>query len=375
MKVALLALVAACSFKTHEVASSDAMGDAAAPGIDAPSCDFSSQTDTCALGNPNNDLTLSGSNTYDTDTGLLNGVAAPHMRITGREGPFDAIIVRNFHMTLGATLRATGSLPLGVIAIGSINLDATTLIDVGVGGAGARTTCDNGAVAGADDSGGAAGGGGGGFGATGGHGGSGDSDGTVSAGGAGGSAASPAPMGPLGGCPGAHGGMGDVAGGAGGTAGGALYLAAKLQIVMASSAGIQAGAGGGGPGLVGSGTFDNGDTGGGGGGAGGMIFLESPSVHALGVLAANGGGGGEASGNGEAGNPGEDAILGTAAAGGGHGGSSTGTDGGNGGAGTGAAQSVTTINSGGGGGGGGAVGIIYIRAADKQVGTVSPPAS
>ena len=374
MKCLLLVLIAACSFKTHEVASTDGGGDAA-PLIDAPMCQFSSQTDTCALGNPTNDLTLSGSNTYDTDTGLLDGLAAPHMHLTGQAGTFDAIIVRNFHMTLGSSLRATGSLPLGIIAIGSINLDATTLIDVGVGGAGARTSCDSGAVAGQDDSGGAAGGGGGGYGGTGGRGGDGDSDGNGSMGGAGGAAAAPAPEGPLGGCPGAHGGMGDVAGGAGGASGGALYLAAKLAITLASSAGIQAGGGGGGPGLVGGGTFDNGDTGGGGGGAGGMIFLESPTVHALGVLAANGGGGGEASGNGEAGNPGSDAILGTAAASGGHGGSSTGTDGGNGGAGTGAAQSVTTIQSGGGGGGGGAVGIILLRATDLQVGTVSPPAS
>jgi len=375
MKSLLLVLVAACSFRTHEGASSDAMGGDDAPLIDAQSCQFSSQTDTCALGNPSNDLTLSGSNSYDTDTGLLDANPAPHMRLMGQEGPFDAIIVHDFHMTLGASLRATGSLPLGIIAFGSITLDATTVIDVGAGGAGARTSCDSGAVAGQDDSGGAAGGGGGGFGAAGGRGGDGDSDGNGSTGGAGGAAAASTPTGPLGGCPGAHGGKGDVDGGAGGAAGGAIYLVAKQAITLASTAGIQAGGGGGGPGLVGGGAFDNGDTGGGGGGAGGMIFVEAPTLRALGVLAANGGGGGEASGNGEAGMVGAAAVLGLAAAAGGHGLSSTGSDGGNGGAGTGAAQSVTAVQAGGGGGGGGAVGYIIVRSPDAQLGTVSPPAS
>jgi hypothetical protein len=373
MKYLLVVLVAACSFKTHEVAGPDGTTGDAQPIVDALSCEFSSQTDTCALGMPSNDLVLSGPHVYDTDTGLLDGNPAPHMVLTGHAGPFDAILVRDFHMTLGATLRATGSLPLGVIAFGSITLDATTLIDVGVAGAGARTSCDNGAVAGADESGGAAGGGGGGFGATGGHGGDGNADGTAAAGGAGGATASATPMGPLGGCPGAHGGKGDVNGGAGGAGGGAVYLVAKTSITMATTAGIQAGGGGGGPGLVGGGTFDYGDTGGGGGGAGGMIFLESAVVHALGTLAANGGGGGEASGDGDAGMPGQDAQLGTAPAAGGKGGSSTGTDGGNGGAGTGAAQSVTASSDGGGGGGGGAVGYIIVRSPDMQLGTVSPP--
>jgi hypothetical protein len=374
MKYLVLVLVAACSFRTHEGASSDAGGDAPPP-IDAIDCQFSSQTDTCALDDPGSELTLSGSNSYDTDTGLLNGNPAHHMQLMGQAGPFDAIIVHDLHMTLGASLRATGSLPLGIIAFGTITIDATTLIDVGTGGAGARGSCDNGAVVGQDDGGGAAGGGGGGFGAQGGRGGDGDGDGNGSTGGAGGAAAAMSPPGPLGGCPGAHGGRGDVDGGAGGAGGGAIYLVAKQQITMASSAGIQAGGGGGGPGLVGGGPFDNGDTGGGGGGAGGMIFLEAPVVHALGVLGANGGGGGEASGNGEEGMQGGDAVLGLAAAAGGHGMSSTGTDGGNGGAGTGAAQSVTQVQSGGGGGGGGSVGYVIVRSPDMQLGTASPPAS
>jgi hypothetical protein len=370
MKYLLPLALCACSFHTN-AASSDANDGAT---IDALDCQFSSQTDTCALGMPQNDLVLSGSNAYDTDTGMLNGSAAPHMRLVGKEGPFDALLVRDFHMTLGATLRATGSLPFAVIAFDQIILDGNTRIDVGVGGAGARTSCDNGAVTGTDNGGGASGGGGGGFGANGGHGGDGDSDGTLTSGGAGGVAASE-PKGPLGGCPGAHGGKGDVAGGAGGLGGGAVYLVAKHQITIAGSAGIQAGGGGGGGGGVGGGPFDNGDTGGGGGGAGGMIFLEAAVIRSTGMLAANGGGGGEASGNGETGNPGADAQLGTTAAAGGKGGSSSGTDGGNGGAGTGAAQSVTAVSSGGGGGGGGAVGYIIVVSPDAQISGSSPPHS
>jgi hypothetical protein len=371
MKYFLLALLGACSFRMN--ATTTDAGDAAPP--DADDCQFSSQTDTCALGLPQNDLVLSGDNTYDTDAGTLNGVPAPHMQLTGEEGPFDALLVRDFHMTLGATLRATGSLPLSVIAFDQIILDGNTRIDVGIGGAGARTTCDSGAVAGADESGGASGGGGGGFGANGGRGGDGNADGTSATGGAGGTAAATPPLGPLGGCPGAHGGKGDVAGGAGGLAGGAVYLVAKHQITIASSAGIQAGGGGGGGGGVGGGAFDNGDTGGGGGGAGGMIFIESAVIRSAGMLAANGGGGGEASGDGDSGNPGQDAQLGATAAGGGRNGSPTGTDGGNGGAGTGAAESVTTASDGGGGGGGGGVGYIIVVSDDAQVSPTSPPSS
>jgi hypothetical protein len=370
MKYLLTLGLCACSFRMNAAGTDASDGTT----IDALACQFSSQTDTCALGMPQNDLVLSGSNSYDTDTGMLNGMAAPHMRLTGKEGPFDALLVRDFHMTLGATLRATGSLPLGVIAFDQIILDGNTRIDVGVGGAGARTTCDNGAVAGTDNGGGASGGGGGGFGANGGGGGAGDSDGSPKAGGAGGMAA-PLPKGPLGGCPGAAGGAGDVDGGAGGLAGGAVYLVAKHQVTIAGSAGIQAGGGGGGGGGVGGGLFDNGDTGGGGGGAGGMIFLEAAMIRSTGILAANGGGGGEASGNGESGNAGADAALGSTPAAGGRGGSSSGTDGGNGGAGTGAAQAVTATSSGGGGGGGGSVGFVIVVSPDAQVSASSPPRS
>ena len=363
----LVVFVAACSFS----ARSGHSPDGATPDSPGPCQTFSTQLDTCALGTPTNDLTLSGSNTYDTDTGLLNGLAAPHMPFTGQAGPMDALIARDVHLTLGASLRATGSKPLAIIAIGTLTLDSMTLIDVANGGAGARSDCPNGAGSGDNNGGGAGGGGGGGFGAAGGRGGGGNSDGNQSMGGSGGSAADQ-PQGPVGGCPGGHGGFGDHAGGDGGLGGGALLLAAKLAINLAPSAVVDAGGGGGRGGDAG-GTFNNGDAGGGGGGAGGMLLLESPHIHAMGALVANGGGGGQASGDNVVGMPGSDALLSAQPAPGGHGGGSTGTPGGAGGAGTSAAQSVTAINQGGGGGGGGGVGFIIVRSPDAQLNVVSPP--
>jgi hypothetical protein len=369
LKYLLLALLAACSFQPRAAGT----GGIDAPGvmIDAPGCHtFSSQTDTCALGSAN-DLTLSGSNSYDTDTGELNGSAVPHTTFIGQAGPIDVLVVHDFHMTLDATLRAVGGTPFGVIATGSILLDGMTLIDVSVGGAGARTSCPNAAVDGPDHGGGAGGGGGGGFGAPGGHGGSGDSDGTPTAGGAGGASVDP-PQGPIGGCPGAQGGRGDHAGGPGGIAGGAVYLAAHTAITLAMTAAISAGGGGGGGGGAG-GFMNNGDAGGGGGGTGGMIWLDAPQIRSMGTLAANGGGGGQASGDNVTGRVGSDALVSDMQAPGGNGGGSTGTDGGSGGAGTFAAHSVTNIDQGGGGGGGGAVGFIIVRSPDAQLNVVSPP--
>jgi hypothetical protein len=367
VKYFLLALVTACSFQPR-AAEPNGGADAA---IDSAACrSFSTQFDTCALGSAR-DITLSGSNTYDTDTGELDGTPITHTTFTGQAGPIDALFVHDFHMTLAATLRATGSKPFAVIATGSIVLDGMTVLDVSAGGAGARGACSSGAIAGPDHNGGAGGGGGGGFGATGGHGGSGDKDGTPTSGGAGGMSEAQ-PQGPMGGCPGAQGGAGDHPGGAGGAGGGAVYLAAQTMITLASSAVVDAGGGGGDGGGAG-GTFNNGDAGGGGGGAGGMILLESARIRALGSLTANGGGGGEGSGNNVTGMRGANALRSMMPAPGGHDSDSTGTDGGAGGAGTLAAQSVSSIDQGGGGGGGGAVGYLIVRSPDAQLGVVSPP--
>ena len=304
---------AGCSFEHGQVAPQD--GAIEIDAIDAPpSCKtFSSQLDTCAMSESTVDLTLTGMNTYDTTTGMLttgaNPIPVTRINIAGKAGPLEVVLVRDFHMTANARLRATGSMPLAIVAFGTITIDAGAVIDVAAGGAGARATCTDGAAVGANQGGGAGGGGGGGFAAAGGGGGNGDSDGgSAAAGGAGGAAFGVMPPGPLGGCAGARGGNGDANGGAGGAGGGAIYLAAAVRIDLAPGSSINAGGAGGEGGDVG-GAFSDGDAGGGGGGSGGMIMIESPIVRSAGALAANGGGGGEASGGGGAGDNGSPAGI------------------------------------------------------------------
>ncbi len=362
-----------------------------APGDDAPTVDaavvllpdacvsFSHQLDTC--GQPvGTDLTLTGINVLDTDTGVLTAGGAPVTVTTQVVTTLtNGVAVRVLHvgaLTLAsnAQLRAVGERPLAIVATGKVTILAGALVDVGVGGAGAMTACTGGPMKGQDDSGGAAGGGGGGYGGPGGAGGDGNKDGGGTTGGVAGVAA-PLPSGPRGGCPGARGGTSNDQGGEGGAGGGALYIVSANEIELAGGAAISAGGGGGGGGKRQASI--NGDAGGGGGGSGGMILLEAKRIRSAGVLAANGGGGGEGSGNGDAGNPGAAAIVGVARASGGAGGSSTGTDGGRGGASTmiggdppGGAQ------NGGAGGGGGGVGFIRVVSADQMLGsTVSPPAT
>lgn len=360
----LLCGLAACSFRHGELSANGA--------IDTSSCQsFSSQLDTCAFAGIS-DFTLTGKTTYDTTQGVLTpSVAITRMSLVGKAGPIEVIFARNVRITAGAALRATGALPLAIVAYGAITIETGALIDVSAGGAGARTMCASGAIAGASNSDGAGGGGGGGFGGTGGDGGNGDSDGASQAPGGIGGFAVARPAGPLGGCPGAHGGSGSDPGGEGGAGGGAIYLVAAAGIEIAASAGIHAG-GGGGIGGDQSGS-DNGDAGGGGGGSGGMIMIEAPTVRSTGVLAANGGGGGEASGNREAGEDGDPGALATTAANGGSGDSPTGTDGGDGGAQLGPnGAPVVTVQAGGGGGGGGGVGFIVIASPDAMIATASP---
>jgi hypothetical protein len=375
MRAWLLLTLAACSFQHGTVpdVEVDAMPDLDAP----PTCvSFSSQFDTCGLAPNDMDLTLTGKNTYNTSTGtLLAGtttVTVMRMQLAGKAGPVEVVLVRDFHMTANSALRATGSMPLAVLAFGSITIDGGAAIDVSAGGAGARTTCPGGAINGMARTDGAGGGGGGGFAAVGGDGGNGDMDGATPApGGPGGAALTSAPLGPIGGCPGAKGGDGEDGGGAGGTAGGAIYLVAANRIDIAPGASVHAGGGGGAGGAIS--TFSSGDGGGGGGGSGGMILIESAIVRSAGSLAANGGAGGEASGNGDSGNGGAPGGVTAAAAMGGGGNSATGTDGGNGGAlASPPGASVMGIQAGGGGGGGGSVGFIFVQSDDAMVMFSSP---
>jgi hypothetical protein len=371
VKRALLYLfVGACSFEHGQ--STTTQPDAR---VDSPAgCrTFSSQFDTCGDSSVV-DVVIGTTATYDTATGVMvngaNTLNVPHLMVEGKAGPIDVLLVRDMRMAPNARLRVNGPRPLAIIAYGSVTLETGAIIDASDGGAGARMTCPNSAVAGIGNTGGAGGGGGGGFAAIGGSGGNGNSDGEAAPGGTGGEVVS-MPAGPLGGCSGASGGNGDDPGGVGGKGGGAIYIAAQTRIDIGTSAGINVGGGGGQGGRRES--FSDGDAGGGGGGSGGMIMLESPIVHSVGVLAANGGGGGEASGGSGGGDNGDAGVLGTAAAAGGSGDSSSGTDGGAGGAKASPnGVSVTAGGAGGGGGGGGGVGFIVIESDDAMISTTSP---
>lgn len=365
-----LGAVVGCGFHSPPAQGDDTPGDGA-PGTGACTT-FASQVDTCKLAF-GGDLTLSGRITYDTGTHELkvDGTAMPvgHMTLTTLDGTIDAIFARNVRLTTGALLKATGTLPFGIIASGSVTLEDASQIDLGNGGAGALAVCSNPPTAGGNSSGGGAGGGGGGFGGAGGDGSNGDSDGNGSVGGVKSNSIG-MPIGPLGGCPGAAGGAGGLPGGAGGLGGGALYIAAASRIDLRINAALTAGGGGG------HGGPQSGDAGGGGGGSGGMIVLDAP--HVIGPqarVAANGGGGGEGSNTTQLGRDGDPGASSALRASGGAGLAVDGTDGGRGGSmEEPSGETVTMRLKAGGGGGGGGVGYIHIVSADSQLGSVSPAA-
>ena len=356
-----------CAFDPAEPAPDD-------PG--GPDCDsFTDQVDSCLLP-PGSPLALAGTLTFDTATGELHNGSA-RIEITSvplatRAGEIHAIVASTVTIAPGTMLRATGPRGFAIIASDSIAIGESALLDVSVGGAGARTSCPDGAALGTALDDGAGGGGGAAFGGPGGRGGDGNYDGSAGAGGIGGVALATAPLGPLGGCPGAAGGYGDDPGGLGGAGGGVLFLASATSITIAANAGLHAGGGGGSGGSRTSGQY--GDAGGGGGGSGGMIYLEAPRVASTGTFAANGGGGGEGSGFGSEGDPGDHGLLALDRASGGSGGSLSGTSGGFGGAMADlGGEPVTERQSGGGGGGGGGAGFIVVRAPDQDLGeNVSP---
>lgn len=332
--------------------------------------------DTCALP-PGTPLSLSGTLDFDTNTGDLFAGAQPVTVDTATlvtpDGELMAILASAVVFAPSTRLRAVGARPFAILAGDSITLDANVVIDVSIGGAGARTSCPNPAARGTDRDGGAGGGGGGGFAAPGGTGGPGDDDSPSPAPGGLGGLAIARPAGILGGCPGAAGGDdNNDDGGRGGVAGGAVYLAAGRLIEVAPGAGIDA-AGEGGRGGEQSG-LNAGDGGGGGGGSGGMIVLEAATLSVSGTLAANGGGGGEGSGNSSDGNDGANGRFDTERALGGAGGSSSGTDGGAGGAKLDpAGATIATPLNGGGGGGGGAAGFIRLLGSMLEVSAVISP--
>jgi hypothetical protein len=335
---------------------------------------FATLVNTCQL-SFGADLIVNGSASYDTDAHVLmiGGTATPVAvkTIMIATDQVDVISAHDVHLGTSALLRATGSHGLAIIANHDFLIDSDAQIDVSKGGAGARTSCPNGATTGQNNGNGAGGGGGGGFGDAGGNGGDGNHDGSPGLGGLRGKAEPSFPIGFHGGCPGASGGAGDLPGGAGGQAGGALYVVAARSMVFTSSAPLSAGGAGG---RGGSHIGNNGDAGGGGGGSGGLLILEAPQILAAGAtIAANGGAGGEGSDATNGGIDGAPGSLSLDRALGGSGGSTNGSDGGDGGSAAGSAGlSVTANADGGGGGGGGGVGFIRIRMADPMFLAVSP---
>ena len=126
----------------------------APPGVDA-CVSFAAQLDSCTLP-ASSDLTLSGTVVLDTDAGTLvdgTGAAIPAtlVAVATSPGGVSVMVLVADDLTLGATtrLRATGSRPLALVARGTLRFDGNAFLDVGDGGAGARTGCTSGAGAGA----------------------------------------------------------------------------------------------------------------------------------------------------------------------------------------------------------------------------------
>ena len=264
-----------------------------------------------------NDLTLSGTVTINTDTGKISGVAdntieySQVIQASGAKGlgifSFRDIIVQE-----NATVHATGERGLVLLACREVKLNG--IIDISAegdeggaggygGGAGSENRGQNVSPAQAGDAyatgagqGGwyetdnpwrESGGGGGGFGSAGGAGGKAEvPDADSRNGGSGGEVDGNAGLIPLTGGAGGGGGGGFNIGGNGGGGGGAIQISAGLKITIGSNGGINAAGSGGG--LSSEGNWGAG----GGGGAGGGILLETPELKVEGTLAANGGGGG-----------------------------------------------------------------------------------
>ena len=275
-------------------------------------------------------------------------------------------VVQGTSVSVTATVRATGSKPLVILATGTITVDST--LDVSDGGAnynpgscsagGTPTTAQGGAGGSFTGRGGAGGGVASGLGPTGGA-----------------TTSTPAVRG------GCNGGTGSGAtAGVGGRGGGAVYLIAKTSISVSATGGITA-IGGAGAGASAPGDAASAGAGGGGGGSGGFIGFDAPTVTVAGIVFANGGGGGEGATPLKDGNDGGASAGPTMAGGGGSGAAPKGGDGGIGSSGAtragGNASAGGSCGRGGasGGGGGGGAGMIYVHPAQTLGGQVAPPPS
>jgi len=158
----LCALTAACSFRSAEHSGgSDDDGD------DGACASFLMQLDTCKLQNAF-PLTISGSQTFDTDTGVLKNsmnieTTVSSQVVTTLGAEMRVLVASVVLFSPGATLRAQGVRGLAIVASDTITISANARIDVSQGGAGYRGDCGAAAPAvGAPSADGAAGGGGGG---------------------------------------------------------------------------------------------------------------------------------------------------------------------------------------------------------------------
>jgi hypothetical protein len=352
-------------------------GDASPVGDAATdACVGTGMVKLCLDALPRDPLVLDATRAFDTDRD------SRCTSFTPANSAWCVIAATRIEVAAGATLSATGSRVLVLVATEAARIDGT--IDVAshqltgtslVRGAGSQAMeCGRGGGAAAAS--GAGGGAGGSFATRGGRGGTG-----IIGGSSGGVAPLAAPATSLrGGCAGGQGGQFDVyPGGEPGAGGGAVYLLAPS--ITVSETGVINASGAGGFGAK----IDN-HTGAGGGGSGGMIGLESSALRlAVGArIFANGGGGGEGSGCGTPGRDssganGQDPSAPNVPALGGR----NEPDGGNGGGGAlgtadgepGADGTTTCTNGGGGGGGGGAGGTIVFHGGVTDAGAqISPPA-
>jgi hypothetical protein len=271
-------------------------------------------------------------------------------------GP-ELCVIAATQINVSATVTATGSRPLMLLATDTIQIGGT--LDVSSRraslkpGAGANfASC--GAGTGPSTSSVASGGGAGGtFGTMGTRGGDG-LNGTVTVP----NGTAPTVLGLTfvrGGCKGQDGGdVGASQGGTGGASGGAVYLFAATMITVNGN--IYASGAGGSTAAI--------HTGGGGGGAGGLIGLEAPTIDVTGIVAANGGNGSAGGGTTTAGGAGTDGatmLYNTQPAA-----QTNGSSGGTGGRGLTATTAGVPAGNGvasgaGGGGGGGGGGIVWVK--------------
>ncbi|HWO22715.1 MAG TPA: hypothetical protein VNO30_28340 [Kofleriaceae bacterium] len=330
-----------------------AMSPPDGPAADAnESCIGGGLVQVCPEPAPSSDFIVVGPQQIDTDT--------EPACLTVMSGTVEAcaLVHASIEIAAAATLRVVGKRPLVLAAARSISvlgtIDAASALGKPAGAGAEPKSCTSPMVPGNG-----AGGAGGSFGGAGGAGGN---------GGGNAGAPPPPPVGTVtelrGGCAGGRGGASSMQP-LPGAGGGAVYLAAREQIIVDGR--INASGAGGAGGM----TSGFGAVGGAGGGAGGLIGLDAPSITGGGTMFANGGGGGGGAGAlmpGTAGGESPDAK--TAALGGT--GSARGGDGSIG-TGLGGTRGSDAGGAGGGGGGGGGAGVIYVRGTLSVSGALSPP--